>query len=68
MNILNNSSFNFAAAPGTRDHHGFFVQDGTYELVRLDPSGWAFVCLDNHTCYYVDPENLLECCDLEEHP
>lgn len=68
MNTQNTSAYNLAAAPGTRDHQGFFVQDGTYTLVRVESSGWAFVCLDNHTCYYVDPENLLECCDLDEGP
>lgn len=66
MNLPNQSFYNFAIAPGTRDHKGYFVQDGTYNLVRVESSGWAFICLDNHTCYYVDPESLMEVCDLED--
>jgi hypothetical protein len=64
--VANKSFYQFAVSPGTRDHRGFFVQDGTYGLVRVENSGWAFICLDNHTCYYVDPEQLLEVCDLED--
>lgn len=66
MNSFKNGFHSFVLAPETRDHKGFFTQDGTYNLVRLESSGWAFVCLDSHTCYYVDPENLLEVCLLEE--
>lgn len=67
MNPKNISFYNFAIAPGTRDHKGYFVQDGTYSLVRVEDTGWAFICQDNHTCYYVDPESLSEVCDLEDH-
>lgn len=66
MNTENKSLYNFVVTPGTRDHRGFFVQDGTYDLLRVEPSGWAFICLDNHVCYYVDPENMLEVCNLED--
>ncbi|MDA0673005.1 MAG: hypothetical protein O3C67_04770 [Cyanobacteria bacterium] len=66
MSIPNNSPFHFVVSPGTRDHRGFFVQDGTYDLLRVEESGWAFICLDNHVCYYVDPENVLEVCPLDE--
>lgn len=66
MNIQNKSPYTLVVTPGTRDHRGFFVQEGTYDLVRVESSGWAFVCLDNHTCYYVDPESLLEVCNLDE--
>ena len=66
MKSKNQSFYNFAIAPGTRDHKGYFVQDGTYNLVRVEDSGWAFICQDNHTCYYVDPETLSEVCDLED--
>jgi len=66
MTPKNISFYNFAIAPGTRDHKGYFVQDGTYDLVRVEDSGWAFICQDNHTCYYVDPESLSEVCDLED--
>jgi len=67
MNSKHKSFYNFAIAPGTRDHKGYFVQDGTYNLVRLEDSGWAFVCQDNHTCYYVDPAKLSEVCDIEDY-
>ena len=67
MNPQNNTFYNFSITPGTRDHRGYFVQDGTYNLVRVEQSGWAFICQDNHTCYFVDPEQLLEVCDLEDH-
>ncbi|MEM0981855.1 MAG: hypothetical protein AAGH78_16485 [Cyanobacteria bacterium P01_H01_bin.58] len=66
MNTQNKSFYTFAVTPGTRDHRGFFVQEGTYDLVRVDNSGWAYVCQDNHTCYFVDPESLLEVCNLED--
>jgi hypothetical protein len=67
MNTPNNSLYNFTTTPGTRDHKGYFVQDGTYSLVQVESTGWAFICLDNHTCYYVNPENLLEVCDLADY-
>ena len=67
MNLKSKSFYNFAIVPGTRDHKGYFVQDGTYNLVRVEDSGWAFICQDNHTCYYVDPESLSEVCDLEDY-
>lgn len=66
MDTPNQHSYDRVVTPGTRDHRGFFVQDGTYELVRVESSGWAFICLDNHKCYYVDPDNLLEVCDLDD--
>ena len=67
MKFPNQSLYNFTITPGTRDHKGYFVQDGTYSLEQVDSTGWAFICLDNHTCYYVNPDNLLEVCDLEDH-
>ena len=45
--------------PETRNHKGFFVQDGDYNLVSIDASGWALICVDDAVCHYVDPENLL---------
>jgi hypothetical protein len=66
MDTSNSSFYNFVVMPGTRDHRGFFVQDDTYELVRVEDSGWALICLDSHVCYYVDPENVLEVCNLDE--
>ncbi|MBF2035560.1 MAG: hypothetical protein IGR92_08765 [Leptolyngbyaceae cyanobacterium T60_A2020_046] len=68
MKTQNTSFFNFVVSPGTRDHRGFFVQDGLYDLVRVETSGWAFICLDSHTCYYVDPENVYQVCELEDAP
>ena len=44
--------------PETRNHKGFFVQQGTYDLKSIDDSGWALICLDEAVCYYVDPDNL----------
>ncbi|MEB3279884.1 MAG: hypothetical protein VKK42_13300 [Lyngbya sp.] len=42
----------------TRNHKGFFVQQGAYQLKSIDDSGWALICLDDAVCYYVDPDNL----------
>ncbi|MEM9907835.1 MAG: hypothetical protein AAF921_22725 [Cyanobacteria bacterium P01_D01_bin.44] len=44
--------------PETRNHKGFFVQEGPYELVDIDKSGWALICIDEAVCHYVDPDNL----------
>ncbi|BAI88571.1 hypothetical protein NIES39_A07330 [Arthrospira platensis NIES-39] len=41
----------------TRNHKGFFVQQGAYKLKNIEESGWALICLDS-VCYYVDPDNL----------
>jgi hypothetical protein len=45
--------------PETRNHKGFFVQDGPYELMGIEKSGWALICIDDAVCHYVDPDNLL---------
>ena len=45
--------------PETRNHKGFFVQDTDYELVSIEQSGWALICIDEAVCHYVDPDNLL---------
>ncbi|MCA1904148.1 MAG: hypothetical protein CV045_02495 [Cyanobacteria bacterium M5B4] len=44
--------------PETRNHKGFFVLEGTYSLVDIDQNGWALICLDEHVCHYVDPDDL----------
>lgn len=44
--------------PDTRNHKGFFVQDADYELVSIEQSGWALICIDEASCHYVDPDNL----------
>lgn len=44
--------------PETRNHKGFFVQEAAYNLVGIDESGWALICLDEAVCHYVDPDNL----------
>lgn len=44
--------------PETRNHRGFFVQEGSYKLMGIDSSGWALICVDDATCHYVDPDNL----------
>jgi len=41
----------------TRNHKGFFVQQGAYKLKNIEDSGWALICLDS-VCYYVDPDSL----------
>jgi hypothetical protein len=48
-----------AIKPDTRNHKGFFVQDGDYNLVSIDASGWALICVDDAVCHYVDPDNLM---------
>jgi len=45
--------------PETRNHKGFFVQDGDYNLISIEASGWALICVDDAVCHYVDPDNLL---------
>ncbi len=42
----------------TRNHQGFFVPYGDYTLVDPDRNGWAYICVDNARCYYVDPDAL----------
>ena len=42
----------------TRNHRGFFVREGSYQLMGIDRSGWALICVDDVTCHYVDPDNL----------
>ncbi|MEM6519564.1 MAG: hypothetical protein AAF722_09575 [Cyanobacteria bacterium P01_C01_bin.70] len=44
--------------PETRNHKGFFVQDAAYELVDIEQSGWALICVDEASCHYVDPDDL----------
>jgi len=44
--------------PETRNHKGFFVRDAAYELVSIEQSGWALICIDEAVCHYVDPDNL----------
>ena len=45
--------------PETRNHKGFFIQDADYELVGIEQSGWALICIDEAVCHYVDPDNLV---------
>ncbi|MEM1171317.1 MAG: hypothetical protein AAGJ08_20115 [Cyanobacteria bacterium P01_H01_bin.35] len=52
--------------PETRNHKGFFVQEGDYKLMSIDESGWALICLDDAVCHYVDPDNLQETKELIE--
>lgn len=49
---------NVKVKPETRNHKGFFVQEAAYELVGIEQSGWALICVDEATCHYVDPDNL----------
>lgn len=49
---------NVSIKPETRNHQGFFVQKGEYQLMGVDKSGWALICVDEASCHYVDPDNL----------
>lgn len=44
--------------PDTRNHKGFFIEQGSYKFMGVDQSGWALICVDDVTCHYVDPDNL----------
>ncbi len=48
----------FGVQTGTRNHKGYFVPYGIYQLIDMETSGWALICQDNATCHYVDPDNL----------
>lgn len=43
----------------TRNHKGGFVPQSDYMLIDSDQNGWAYICIDNSRCYYVDPDSLL---------
>lgn len=60
MNHSSSKNYSLKVLPGTRDHHGFFIQETTYRLAGITSSGWAYICLDSAACYYVDPENFEE--------
>ncbi|MCG9884124.1 MAG: hypothetical protein MH825_00870 [Cyanobacteria bacterium] len=49
---------NVTIKPETRNHKGFFIQEGRYKLMNIDESGWALICVDDAVCHYVDPDNL----------
>ena len=61
---MSNTNNNVSIKPETRNHQGFFVRDGRYELMRVDESGWALICFDDVSCHYVDPDNLESVEDL----
>lgn len=44
--------------PETRNHRGSFIQETSYKLVNIDRAGWAFICMNDAVCHYVDPDNL----------
>lgn len=50
---------NVEIKPETRNHKGFFIQEGAYKFMGIDQSGWALICVDDATCHYVDPDNLM---------
>lgn len=52
------NNINVEIKPETRNHKGFFIQEGSYTLMGVDDSGWALICLDDVCCHYVDPDNL----------
>lgn len=49
---------NIEVKPDTRNHRGCFVQETSYRLVNIDRAGWAFICMNDAICHYVDPDNL----------
>ena len=49
---------NIEVKPDTRNHRGCFVQETAYKLVNIDRAGWAFICMNDAVCHYVDPDNL----------
>lgn len=51
--------YNYEVSPGTRNHKGYFVQDAMYKLMGVDQAGWAYICIDDMSCCYVDPDNLV---------
>lgn len=52
------SSDNVEVKSETRNHKGFFIQEGQYKFMGIDQSGWALICLDEATCHYVDPDSI----------
>ncbi|NES64249.1 MAG: hypothetical protein F6K24_02745 [Okeania sp. SIO2D1] len=55
---INNNNKEVSLKPETRNHKGFFIEQGEYKLMSIDESGWALICLDDAVCHYVDPDNL----------
>jgi hypothetical protein len=60
MNMFSTNVYNFEVLPETRNHKGAFVQETSYRLMDITRAGWAYVCHDNVTCHYIDPDNLRE--------
>ncbi|WP_416671979.1 hypothetical protein [Egbenema bharatensis] len=52
------SNNNVEVKQETRNHKGFFIEQGLYKFMGIDQSGWALICVDEATCHYVDPDNL----------
>ncbi|NET26236.1 hypothetical protein [Okeania sp. SIO1I7] len=61
---INNNNKEVSLKPETRNHKGFFIQQGDYKLMSIDESGWALICLDDAVCHYVDPDNLEQAKEL----
>jgi hypothetical protein len=53
-----NTVDNVRVRPDTRNHKGFFVLEASYRLMEIENNGWALICLDDHVCHYVDPDDL----------
>lgn len=60
------SAVNVTIKADTRNHKGFFIQEGSYKLMSIDPSGWALICVDDAVCHYVDPDDLYKTSDESE--
>lgn len=56
--MFDTNIYNLEVQPGTRNHQGSFVREAIYKLVEIERAGWAFICQDDRTCHYVDPDSL----------
>ena len=57
---------NIEVKPDTRNHRGCFVQETSYKLVNIDRAGWAFICINDAVCHYVDPDHLQQAKAVEQ--
>lgn len=58
INANVDATHGFWVQAGTRNHKGFFVPEALYQLINIEASGWAWICQDNSTCHFIDPDNL----------
>ena len=56
---------NTEVKPDTRNHRGCFIQETSYKLVNIDRAGWAYICMNDAICHFVDPDNLQQAAVVE---